>query len=62
MMNGPSLGDIVLSMLPLAFLIGAWAFFMWRAKRPGGYQADVLTLMQRQTEALERIANKLDRT
>ena len=53
---GPGLGDILLAMLPMLLLIGAWYFFM-RKMGSGSYGQ----LMQRQVDALERIAAALEK-
>ncbi|MCX7358639.1 MAG: hypothetical protein NT015_10960 [Alphaproteobacteria bacterium] len=53
---GPSFGDILLAMLPILLLIAAWYFFM--RKIGGGAYGQ---LMQRQVDALERIATALEK-
>ncbi|HCK84543.1 MAG TPA: hypothetical protein DHW63_08510 [Hyphomonadaceae bacterium] len=54
--NVASITDIAIGLLPMLLLIGAWWIFMNRIRAPGGYQAQCLDYMRRQTEALERIA------
>jgi ATP-dependent Zn protease len=56
MMEGPTLFDIFLGLLPMLLLIGAWFFFM-RMQRGG----DFGSLEQRKVQALERIAAALER-
>jgi ATP-dependent Zn protease len=56
MMEGPTLFDIFLALLPMLLLIGAWFFFM-RMQRGG----DFGSLEQRKVQALERIAATLER-
>lgn len=58
---GPTIGDIALGLLPMLLLIGAWYFFMRQMRNPGGYQAQCLDAMRRQSEALERIAAALEK-
>jgi len=55
----PSLGDILLAILPMLLLIGAWFYFMRQMQsRSGG---DFMQLQRRQVEALERIAAALEK-
>lgn len=56
-MDGPALGDILLGILPMLLLIGAWFFFM---RSYGGRGADYASLERRKVEALERIATALE--
>ena len=67
---GPSLGDILIALLPILLLIGAWYFFM-RKMGSGSYgqwyffmrkmgSGSYGQLMQRQVDALERIAAALE--
>lgn len=53
---GPTFGDVLLALLPMLLLIAAWYFFM-RQMRGSGYSQ----LMQRQVDALERIATALEK-
>lgn len=53
---GLSIGDILLSILPMLLLVGAWVFFMRRMQ--GGDDAQ---LQRRKVEALERIAAALEK-
>lgn len=53
--------DVLVSVLPMVLLIGAWWFFLNRMRSPGGYQDQSLDFMRRQTEALERIAVAAER-
>lgn len=55
-MNGPTLGDILLGLLPMLLLIGAWYVFM-RRMGSGTYLAE----MKQQTVVLERIAAALEK-
>ena len=53
--------DLLIAVLPMMLLIGAWWFFMQRMKSPTGYQGQCLDYMRRQTEALERIAGAIEK-
>lgn len=53
--------DIVVAILPMVLLIGAWFFFMRNLRGPESYQARCLDAMQRQGDALERIAAALEK-
>lgn len=59
-MDGPGLTDILLGLLPMLLLIGAWYFFMRRYSGPNSHQARILEQCRRQTEALERIAKAIE--
>jgi hypothetical protein len=56
-----SLTDILVGILPMLLLIGAWFYFMRMATRPGSAAARQLELTERQVKALERIAAALER-
>jgi ATP-dependent Zn protease len=53
--------NILLGVLPMLLLVGAWAFFIRHATRPGSAQARQLEMSERQVRALERIADALER-
>jgi hypothetical protein len=54
-----SLSDALLTVLPIALLMGAWAFFMWKMRGQG--VNNYANIQRRQVEALERIASALER-
>lgn len=58
-MNGPTLLDIVLGLVPLLVVIAA-AYFIVRRAVSGPHQKAVLAETKRQTLALERIATALE--
>ncbi len=53
---GPTFESILISILPMLLLIGAWIFFMRRMNSSG----DIASLERRKVEALERIAVALE--
>ncbi len=53
------LGEILVAVLPMLLLLGAWFFFMKQMRGSGGN--DYLELQRRQVEALERIAAALEK-
>ncbi|KAF0176348.1 MAG: hypothetical protein FD124_3068 [Alphaproteobacteria bacterium] len=59
-MNGPTLLDIMLGLLPLLAVIAA-AYFIVRGAVSGPHQKAVLAEMKRQTLAWERIATALEK-
>jgi ATP-dependent Zn protease len=54
----PRLDDILIGVLPMLLLIGAWFLFMRHFQAP---QGEYVTMQRRQTEALERIAAALEK-
>lgn len=56
----PTFTDILIGVLPMLLLIGAWFFFMRRFTGPGSVQARQFELSERQVKALERIAAALE--
>jgi ATP-dependent Zn protease len=60
-MMGPTLVDILIGLLPMLLLIGAWFFFMRRFTGPGSLQSRQFELNERQVRALERIADALEK-
>ncbi len=58
-MNGPTLVDILLGLVPLLAIIAA-AYFIVRGAVSGPHQKAVLAEMRRQTLAWERIAAALE--
>ncbi|MDZ4778123.1 MAG: hypothetical protein SGJ23_15180 [Alphaproteobacteria bacterium] len=58
-MNGPTLVDIFLGLVPLLAIIAA-AYFIVRGAVSGPHQKAVLAEMRRQTLAWERIAAALE--
>jgi len=57
-MNGPSLMDIVIGIIPLVLLLGALWFLM---AKTGAFWVKYLDAMNRQSSALERIAASLEK-
>jgi len=49
--------DFLITIAPMALLVGAWFVFMWMSKKDGG----LADLERRKVEALERIATALER-
>lgn len=60
-MNGPGLMDILLSILPMLLLVGAWYLFMRKLSGSRSVQAQCLEEMKVQSAALERIAAVLEK-
>lgn len=52
------LGNILLAILPMLLLIGAWFVFVRQMQGKNG--GDYMSLQRRQVEALERIAAALE--
>ena len=61
MIFGWQIGDLILGLLPMLLLIGAWFLFMRRLSAPGSIQARHLDAAQRQAAAFERIATALEK-
>lgn len=55
----PSFTDILIAILPMLLLIGAWYLFLRRVQGKNG--GDYMSLQRRQVEALERIAAALEK-
>lgn len=53
------LGNVLIGILPMLLLIGAWFFFMRQMQGKNG--GDYMSLQRRQVEALERIAAALEK-
>lgn len=59
-MSESGFADILLGLMPMLLLIGAWWFFMRRMNVTSGSPTEHFDLLRRQTEAPERIAKKLE--
>ena len=53
--------NILLSILPMLLLVGAWFFFMRKFTGPGSIQERQTGMSERQVRALERIADALEK-
>ena len=57
--------DFLINWFPMLLLIAVWVFFLQRMRSGKGYfskyQKDCMELTRRQVEALERIANILEK-
>ena len=60
-MNGPGLMEILLGILPMLLLIGAWYLFMRKYTGSRSVQGQCLEEMKAQSAALERIAAALEK-
>lgn len=60
-MGDVDLMTMVLTVLPMLLLIGAWFIFVRSTRSPESYQSRCLDAMQRQATALERIAVALEK-
>jgi ATP-dependent Zn protease len=55
------LWNLLLAIAPMLLLVGAWYFFMQQVRRPGSTNSQFLEALQRQADALERIAIALEK-
>lgn len=53
--------NILLGVLPMLLLVGAWFFFMRKFTGPGSIHERQTGLNERQVRALERIADALEK-
>jgi ATP-dependent Zn protease len=56
-----TLADILIGVLPILLLLGAWFFFMRKYTGPGSAESRQLDLSERQVRSLDRIADVLER-
>ena len=63
MRGGTDIIGVLINWFPMILLIGVWIYFLRRMRGGiyGKYQQESITLLRRQADALERIADALEK-